>query len=97
LDGFLSREPDVVLTCQHFGISRLTFYRWHRRYDPLDLTSLEARSHRPRRRRQPTWSFLLFSLKRKGFAVAVAVSALGQEQDCCSAEPSLRRERWRNR
>lgn len=50
---------NVALTCRRFGISRQTFYRWHGRYDPLDLTSLEERSHCPRRRRQPTWSFLL--------------------------------------
>lgn len=46
---------NVALTCRYFGISRETFYRWKRRYDPADLTSLEARSHRPRRVRQPTW------------------------------------------
>ena len=45
-----------MLTCRYFGISRQTFYRWKRRYNPRDLTSLEERSHRPRRLRQPTWS-----------------------------------------
>jgi transposase InsO family protein len=49
----------VALTCRHFGISRQTFYRWLKRYEPLDLTTLEERSHCPRRRRQPTWSFPL--------------------------------------
>jgi hypothetical protein len=49
----------VARTCRHFGISRQTFYRWQRRYDPYDLTTLEERSHCPRQRRQPTWSFLL--------------------------------------
>ena len=38
-----------------FGISRQTFYRWKRRYDPDGLASLEARGRRPRRLRQPTW------------------------------------------
>ena len=28
---------NVALTCRHFGISRQTFYRWQRRYNPLDL------------------------------------------------------------
>jgi len=50
---------NVARTCRHFGISRQTFYRWQRRYDPYDLTTLEGRSHCPRRRRQPTWSFPL--------------------------------------
>ncbi len=43
-------------TCRHFGISRQTFYRWKRRFDRHDLTTLEERSHRPRRVRQPTWT-----------------------------------------
>jgi putative transposase len=43
-------------TCRHFGISRQTFYRWKRRFDRHDLTTLEGRSHRPRRVRQPTWT-----------------------------------------
>jgi hypothetical protein len=56
---FYGRCGNVAHTCRHFGISRQTFYRWQRRYDPYDLTTLEERSHSPRRRRQPTWSFLL--------------------------------------
>ncbi len=39
-----------------FGISRQTFYRWKRRYNPYHLSSMEERSHRPKRLRQPTWS-----------------------------------------
>ena len=56
---FYRATQNAALTCRHFGISRQTFYRWQRRYDPLDLTSLEERSHCPRRRRRPTWPFLL--------------------------------------
>lgn len=56
---FYRRSRNVAGTCRHFGISRQTFYRWRRRYDPYDLTTLEARSHRPHRQRQPTWSFPL--------------------------------------
>jgi putative transposase len=50
------RTHNVARTCRHFGISRQTFYRWQRRYDPQRLATLEERSHRPHRRRQPTWS-----------------------------------------
>jgi putative transposase len=56
---FYRVTQNVALTCRHFGISRQTFYRWQRRYDPHDLATLEERSHRPHRRRQPTWSFPL--------------------------------------
>ena len=47
---------NAALTCHYFGISRQTFYRWKRRYNPRDPTTLEERSHRPQRVRQPTWS-----------------------------------------
>ena len=55
---FYGRCCNVVHTCRDFGISRQTFYRWQRRYDPYDLTTLEERSHCPRQRRLPTWSKL---------------------------------------
>jgi putative transposase len=47
---------NVARTCRHFGISRQTFYRWKRRFDRHDLTTLEGHSHRPRKVRQPTWT-----------------------------------------
>jgi transposase InsO family protein len=53
---FYRRHRNAALTGRRFGISRRTFYRWWRRYDPRDLTTLEDRSHRPHRRRQPTWT-----------------------------------------
>ena len=56
LDYYRTHGRHAALTCRYFGISRQTFYRWKRRYDPHDLTTLEPRSHRPRRVRQPTWS-----------------------------------------
>jgi len=52
---------DARRTCRHFGISRQTFYRWKRRFDRHDLSTLEARSHRPRNVRQPTWTTALAS------------------------------------
>jgi transposase InsO family protein len=47
---------NAARTCRHFGISRQTFYRWKRRFDRHDLGTLQERSHRPRRVRQPTWT-----------------------------------------
>lgn len=44
---------DAPLVTQVFGLSRATLYRWRHRYDPWALTSLEARSRRPHRVRQP--------------------------------------------
>lgn len=53
---YLQNGRNAALTCRHFGLSRQTFYRWWRRYDPHNLATLEGRSHRPHRQRQPTWS-----------------------------------------
>ena len=56
MDYYESHGRNAALTCRYFGISRQTFYRWRRRYNPRHLASLEERSRRPRRVRQPTWS-----------------------------------------
>jgi transposase InsO family protein len=53
---YLQNGRNAAFTCRHFGISRQTFYRWRRRYDPHNLATLEDRSHCPQRRRQPTWT-----------------------------------------
>ncbi|MDP2726698.1 MAG: integrase core domain-containing protein [Dehalococcoidia bacterium] len=55
MDHYRVHGRNAALTCRYFGISRQTFYRWRRRYDPHRLESLEERSHRPRRIRHPTW------------------------------------------
>lgn len=48
------RNARVV--CETFGIGRATLYRWLKRFDPKDLTSLREESRRPRRVRKPLWS-----------------------------------------
>lgn len=47
-----ARCGNARLTCRHFNISPQTFYRWKRRFDPYDLTTLEEESRRPRHVRQ---------------------------------------------
>jgi len=56
MDFYRTHGGNAALTCRHFGISRQTFYRWKRRFDPRHIKSLEARPRRPKRVRQPTWS-----------------------------------------
>jgi transposase-like protein len=53
---YLTQHRNAAFTCRHFGISRQTFYRWWRCYDPQNLSTREARSHRPHHRRLPTWT-----------------------------------------
>jgi putative transposase len=55
-DHYRAHGGNAALTCRYFGISRQTFYRWKRRYDPEDLSTLEDRSHRPHHRRRSTWT-----------------------------------------
>jgi transposase InsO family protein len=56
LDYYEAHGRNAALTCRHFGISRQSFYRWRRRYDRWDLSTVEGRSRRPKRLRRPTWS-----------------------------------------
>lgn len=55
-DYYKSHGGNARLTCRYFGISPQTFYRWKRRYNPQNPKSIEDRSHRPRRLRQPTYT-----------------------------------------
>src|SRR6266508_1281913 len=55
-DWHASHGRNVSLTCRYFGISRQTFYRWQRRYNPQRIQTLEDRLSRPHQRRQPTWT-----------------------------------------
>jgi putative transposase len=50
---YYSQCGDARLTCRHYGISPQTFYRWKNRFDPYDLTTLEATSRRPHHVRKP--------------------------------------------
>lgn len=55
IDYYRAHGRNAAQTCRHFDISRETFYRWWRRFDPRDLRTLEddRRTRRPQRVRQP--------------------------------------------
>src|ERR1043166_1440046 len=53
---FERHDRNASLTARYFGIARKTLWVWQQRYTPADLSTLEARSRRPHRRRQPLWS-----------------------------------------
>jgi putative transposase len=55
-DWHHANGENVSRTCRHFSIARQTFYRWLKRYNPYDLTTLEDRSSRARHCRQKTWT-----------------------------------------
>lgn len=53
---YYARCGNAQMTCRYFGISAQTFYRWKRRFDPYDLTTLEDESRRPHHVRSPQTS-----------------------------------------
>ena len=55
-DYYQAHGRNASLTCRYFGISRPTFYRWRDRYNPRDLSSLEDRPSRPKRKRSKSWT-----------------------------------------
>jgi putative transposase len=58
---YQSHHHNARLTCRHFDISPQTFYRWLGRYDWYHPRTLESRSHRPQKVRQPSYSEALVS------------------------------------
>ena len=56
LDYYETHDRNASITCRHFGIARPTFYRWKDRFNPKDLSSLEDRSSRPKRKRSKSWT-----------------------------------------
>jgi len=49
LDFYRKNDRNARLTCRHFAIAPATFYKWLRRFNPRDLSSLDDRSRRPHR------------------------------------------------
>lgn len=46
---YYHKTKNARLTCRYFGISPQTFYRWKKRFNPKDLTTLESKSSRPKK------------------------------------------------
>lgn len=60
MDWYFSHGENARLTCRHFGISPDTFYLWKRKFNPLNLASLEFNTkfctpHHLREMTTPTW------------------------------------------
>ena len=56
---YYSNRRNAAATCRHFDISRSTFYRWLRRYDPAQPQKpLKALSRKPRTKRAHWWTDL---------------------------------------
>ena len=52
MDYYQNHNNNASLTCRYFGISRKTFYKWFKRYNKYQLSSLESQDRTPKRKRQ---------------------------------------------
>lgn len=57
LDWHRSHGSNNSLTARHFGISRMTLYRWIRRFKRYGVIGLNEESRKPKHLRQPTTSW----------------------------------------
>lgn len=67
---------NVTQVARQFGIPLRTFWRWKRRYDPWDLTSLESRKRGPKRSPRKTES----AMERAVLALKSAHPRWGKEK-----------------
>jgi transposase InsO family protein len=65
IEHYLTKTHNISLTCRHFAICRSYFYKWYKRYDPKNLSSLENRSRRPHDVRPATYDTEFVGLIRK--------------------------------
>lgn len=49
---YYRQAKNVSLTCRHFDISRKTFHKWKKLYNPYNLATLESRDRAPKHKRQ---------------------------------------------
>lgn len=50
---YYAKHPNVSRTCRYFGISRKTFHKWKKLYNPQNLFTLEDRKRTPLNFRKP--------------------------------------------
>lgn len=56
-----SKGKQASLTARHFGIARKTFYHWLKRFDEINLHTLETLSRAPRSKRQREYTPLQYT------------------------------------
>jgi len=65
IEHYLTKTHSVTATCRHYYIARSLFYKWYRRYNPHNLSSLEDQSRKPHRVRTVTYDSHLVKVIRK--------------------------------
>lgn len=54
---FYKQVREITVVCRAFNISRQTFYKWQKRFNPDDLSSLSNQSQAPKTKREGKLSF----------------------------------------
>ena len=66
---YYRETKNISLTCRHFNISRKTFHKWKKIYNPYNLATLESGDRAPKRRRQreisPEQEMRVVTLRKK--------------------------------
>lgn len=57
LDWHKTHGKNASLTARHFGIGRMTLFRWQKRFQKFGLLGLNESSRKPKRTRKPTTSW----------------------------------------
>lgn len=57
LDWYRFHGKNCSLTARHFGIGRVTLYRWLKQFKQYGIVGLNEKSKRPKRLRKPTTSW----------------------------------------
>lgn len=83
---FYKQVGDVTLTCKTFGLSRPTFYKWYKRYDPNSPETLLDESKAPKTRKKMPVSLGSFNSPQSQMTTEVTPEAQSQHTRG-SAEP----------
>ncbi|OQA93938.1 MAG: Integrase core domain protein [Microgenomates group bacterium ADurb.Bin219] len=60
MDAYSRMKPQNVRSlCKTFGISKSWFYKWKKRYNPRNLTSLKSLSRKPNKLASTNWSVVV--------------------------------------
>jgi transposase InsO family protein len=64
IENYLKQTHNATTTCRLFGIARSLFYKWYKRYNSYNLSTLENHSSRPHRVRNVTYDTEAIKLVR---------------------------------
>ena len=86
IDWYVAHGKNAEGTCRHFGISKSVFYRWKKRFNPMQLQSLEfdSKTRRPNKLRESTLPQLI---KNKIYTIRL----LDREKSKYEIQEELRR------